>query len=146
MTGGLKYCNSCGVRLTAGAEDSGRPAGKMLVGVLSALSVIVITGIGVFIPLLIILLEKSVKPEIVVMISFAYLATIFGISFSLVRQASKLIDARLRGAEGFSAPEHREPARLSPLTTAQLEESRIPIGSVTDHTTRTLDKISLTRN
>ena len=146
MTGGLKYCNSCGVRLAANSEDKGAPAGRMLIGILVALSLIVTIGFGILIPLLGILLQSNVKSEIVVLLTLAYLATIFGICFSLVRQVPKLIDARLKSADGYSAAEPVEQTLVNPRTTAQLEEYRVPVSSVTDHTTRTLEKVPLDRS
>ena len=77
-------------------------------------------------------------------IVIAYLAAVFGICYTLVKQVPKLIDARLRATE--FAEESRERARLAPLATGQLAEYREPAMSVTDHTTKTLDKSPLKGN
>jgi hypothetical protein len=65
--------------------------------------------------------------------------SIFGICFTLARQVPKLIDARLKKDE--RPIEYAAPQQLTARTTAQLDEFREPVMSVTDHTTRILDKI-----
>ena len=136
----LKYCNVCGERLSKAAEiDKDGTPGKMLDNVLTTLFLIVMFGLGILVGLVAVLLGNAVKTEVVVIIVLAYLAAVFGICFMLVKQVPKLIDARLKGYG--AAQDESRPARLAPLTTAQLDEHREPVMSVTDHTTRTLDKV-----
>jgi hypothetical protein len=134
----LKYCNGCGRRLGADDDKDGKP-GKMLDNVLTALFLIVMFGFGILVGLVAVLLGNNVRTEVVMIIAIAYLASVFGICFTLVQQVPKLIDAKLRSNDrsaGYAAPQ-----QLNPRTTAQLDEYREPVMSVTDHTTRILDKV-----
>jgi hypothetical protein len=136
----LKYCNGCGERLSKAVEmDKDSTPGKMLDNVLTTIFLVVMFGLGILVGLVAVLLGNAVRVEPVVVIVVAYLAAVFGICFMLLKQVPKLIDARLRSID--RADEPAEPRHLSPITTAQLEEFREPVMSVTDHTTRTLDKV-----
>lgn len=123
--GGLKYCNACGNRLGREPEDKDGTPGKMLDNILTTLFLVVMFGLGILIGLVAVLLGNAVKTEIVAMIVIAYLALIFGICFSLVRQVPKLIDAKLR-ASGYSA-ETPTVQELQQRNTAQLDEFREPV-------------------
>ncbi len=141
----LKFCNACGERLSKAAEiDKDGTPGKMLDNVLTTIFLIVMFGLGILVGLVAVLLGNDVTPPLVGMIVIAYLAAVFGICYTLVKQVPKLIDARLRATE--FAEESRERARLAPLATGQLAEYREPAMSVTDHTTKTLDKSPLKGN
>ena len=144
MTSALKFCNSCGTKLSFGLEDRDGTPGKMLGNVLTTLFLIVMFGLGILVGLVAVLLGSGVKTEIVMMTIIVYLAAIFGICFSLVRQVPKLIDARLKGSN-LPFAERVDPSHLNSRTTAQLEEYRTPVASVTDHTTKTLDKVPVGR-
>jgi hypothetical protein len=133
----LKFCNGCGERLFEETDVDGMP-GKMLDNILTALFLIVMFGLGILVGLVAVLLGSDVKPEVVTIISIVYLAAIFGICFSLARQVPKLIDAKLRTTS--SSFDFMANPQLERRTTAQLDEYREPAMSVTDHTTRTLDK------
>jgi len=102
-----------------------------------------VMGLGILVGLVSILLKNEVKTDAIFGVILAYLLTLFGISFSLSRQATKLIDYKIKGwnTGGNSGVEQIS----QPRTTAQLEEFREPVMSVTDHTTKTLDKVSLKR-
>ena len=140
----LKYCNSCGERLSKSGEiDKDGMPGKMLDNILTTVFLVVMFGLGILVGLVAVLLGSNVEPKFVVFITIAYLAAVFGICYTLLTQVPKLIDARLK-ADGF-AEESRQAVRLTPLTTAQLEEYREPIMSVTDRTTKTLDQVPLER-
>lgn len=145
LASGLKFCNNCGNRVVGEVEDKDGTPGKMLDNILTALFLIVMFGLGILVGLVAVLLGSGVKTEIVMMTIIAYLAAIFGICFSLVKQVPKLIDARLK-ASGYAPQESAENPQLNPRTTAQLEEFRTPVASVTDHTTRTLEKVPLRRD
>lgn len=141
----LKYCNSCGERLSKSAEiDKDGMPGKMLDNILTTVFLVVMFGLGILVGLVAVLLGSNVEPKFVVFIAVAYLAAVFGICYTLLSQVPKLIDARLKTDE--FAEESRQAARLTPLTTAQLEEYREPVMSVTDRTTKTLDKVPLERS
>lgn len=138
----LKYCNGCGKRLGLDDDKDGTPA-KMLNKILIALFMIVWFGMGALIGLVAVLLGRGVNSEVVTILASIYIAAIFGICFTLARQIPKLIDARLKKDD--RPAEYAAPPQLNPRTTAQLEEYREPAMSVTDHTTRILDKVP-TRN
>ncbi len=144
VDGGLKYCNGCGERLSKMDEDKDGTPGKMLDNVLTTLFLIVMFGLGILVGLVAVLLDKAVPTQVVTLIVLAYLASVFGICAMLVKQVPKLIDAKLRALEPI-APANT-PAQLEPRTTAQLMEHREPTMSVTDHTTRTLDKVPVKEN
>ncbi|MEQ1923537.1 MAG: zinc ribbon domain-containing protein [Pyrinomonadaceae bacterium] len=136
----LKYCNDCGERLSKADEiDKDGTPGKMLDNILTTLFLVVMFGMGILVGLVAVMLGNNVRTEVVTTIVLAYLGAIFGICFMLARQVPKLIDARLKST--YQANEPLEPHQLRPLTTAQLEEFREPAMSVTDHTTKTLDKV-----
>lgn len=140
----LKFCNSCGGRIAREVEavDRDSSPGKMLDNVLTTLFLIVMFGMGILVGLVAVLLGNGVPTDVVVVIVIAYLAAVFGICFALARQVPKLIDARLRGSNVYT---EAAPPQIEPRTTAQLEEFRQPVASVTDHTTKTLDEVPLRR-
>jgi len=139
----LKYCNGCGKRLGADEDKGGTPA-KMLNKILITLFMMVWFGMGILIGVLAILLENHVGTDAVIAIAVLYIGAIFGICFTLARQIPKLIDARLRASEN-PAPYVPAP-QLQQRTTAQLDEYREPVMSVTDHTTRVLEKVPFKEN
>ncbi len=134
----LKYCNGCGSRLTRELDDKDGTPGKMLDNILTTLFLTVMFGLGILVGLVAVLLGNSVPTQVVTLIVIAYLAAVFGICFMLVKQVPKLIDAKLRSRDATN--EDLAVSQLRPLTTGQLEDYREPAMSVTDHTTRTLDK------
>lgn len=140
----LKYCNVCGERLTKDEDRHGTP-GKMLDNILTTLFLVVMFGMGILVGLVAVLLDKQVNIQLVTTIVIAYLAAVFFICFSLVRQVPKLIDAKLKGYTSDSL-DLVPPQQLNPRTTAQLEEYHQPSASVTEHTTRTLDHVPVDRS
>ena len=141
----LKFCKNCGERLSKAEEiDKDGTPGKMLDNILTGLFLIVMFGMGILVGLVAVLLGNEVKTEVVVTIVIAYLAVIFGICVTLVRQVPKLIDARLKGWSNQT--ENFEPQQINPPITAQLHEYQQPVMSVTDHTTRALEELPLKRN
>jgi hypothetical protein len=99
-----------------------------------------VAGVGFicFIFILRMLTRSDTASNLFVPITFFYFAALFGICFLLLRHGALL-------ARSISPAEHnetKEPEYLRPAATAQLEEAReFGIGSVTDATTRTLDKV-----
>lgn len=130
----LNYCNRCGARvdkLTA-IEKPSRALGVLSAGT----SFVGFCGLGMTIALVVILLQNHVVIEAVVMLTLAFLITVFGICFMMIRQISQMT--------GGNAPRLKESApenlKLNSPNTAQLEEPRQPARSVTENTTRTLEK------
>ncbi len=139
----LKFCQNCGNKLTGEVEDKDGTPGKMLDNILTTLFLVVMFGLGILVGLVAVMLGNAIRTEVVTIIVLAYLTAVFGICFMLARQVPKLIDARLK-ASGYG-PEESRPTELHQRTTAQLEEFRTPIASVTDRTTRTLEEVPLRR-
>ncbi len=141
----LKYCNACGERLSKAAEiDKDGTPGKMLDNILTGIVLVVIFGLGIMVGLVAVLLANNLQIEPVIIIVLAYLAAIFGICYTLVRQVPKLIDARLKT---LNQPDEPADGRtLRPVSVGQLEEFREPAMSVTDRTTKTLEEAPLKRN
>ena len=133
---GLNYCSRCGRRVAEDAEASNSLSNPMMVTAYVAGA-----GFICFIFILRMLTRSEVPANLFVPITFVYFGALFGICFMLLRHATLL-------AKNTSAPntsnEIRKPEYLRPATTAQLEEARtFGVGSVTDATTRTLDKVPI---
>ena len=140
VNGGLRFCNSCGERI--GRDDDGGTPSEMLNTILRTLFLIVFVGLGILVGLVAVLLEHDARISDVAGLALVYLLVLFGICFTLIRQIPKLIDAKLSAwKKGLDLVPAQQ---LAAPTTGQLEEYREPVMSVTDHTTKTLDKIPLT--
>jgi hypothetical protein len=101
-----------------------------------------VAGIGFicFMFILRMLTRSGAPPNLFVPITFFYFAALFGICFMFLRHATAI--AKKSNDSPAEPDKTNEPVYLRPVTTAQLEEAReFGIGSVTDRTTRTLDKI-----
>ncbi len=128
----LKFCNGCGERIKKEEGDS--PLSSLIV----ALIIIGTAGLAILVGLTAVLLDKIPTFEAVLIFAVIYLGVLFGICFMIMRQITKLIDADL-SRRRFPETEGRV-AELPPRSTNPLDEFREP-ASVTDQTTRTLDKI-----
>ena len=138
----LNYCKNCGAKLTKVKEEKDLPK-SILDNLLTTLFLVVMFGLGILVGLVAVLLGSGVNHETVTIIAAFYLIAVFGICYMLLSQVPKLIDAKLNPKR--ETPESYQPPQLSSQTTAQLEEHRESIGSVTEHTTRTLDKVETNR-
>jgi len=140
----LNFCNACGAQLKK--KEKGEQQ-SVLYLMITALIVVCSAGLGVLVGLMAILLNNLPNPEPAFIFAIFYLATLFGIVFLIMRQVSKLIDAKLKGKDvDFESPRGREDplVQLPPKTTNQLEDFREP-ASVIEDTTRTLDKVPIRR-
>lgn len=138
----LNYCNGCGANLRREPPRSQR---SLTIVLISALSITVIIGLIVLAGLLATLLDKIKPVEPVFIFAGVYLVVLFGISFLLMRQVSKLIDAELGTRKLPRSRTSAPDLQLPPRSTNQLDEFREP-ASVTDHTTRTLESVPVDRN
>jgi len=130
---GLNYCNRCGARVDKLATTTEKSSA---VGNLSmATGFVGLGGLGLTVGLIAILLKHGVVPEAVVILALAFLITIFGMTFLMLRQISQMTNA----AQTIKENAFVNPQLNSPHT-AQLEEARQPVMSVTENTTRTLEK------
>ena len=132
----LNYCNNCGDKIAKGGDLGDNKS--LFVSVITAVGLISILGLGLLLGLVAVLLENTVKIEAIMMISIAYLITLFGINFSLIRLMSKLLggnsDKKTNKIESF------QPPQLSIPTNPRLGEYQQPLSSVTDSTTRLFDE------
>lgn len=129
----LNYCNRCGARVDKIAVGN---ASEALDYLSLATGFVGLGGLGLTVGLIAILLNFSVAPTVVVIITLAFLSAVFGISNVMVQQISRM--AKSNGAD--KTLEKTNPVQLGSVNTAQLEEYRQPATSVTETTTRTLDK------
>ena len=134
----LNFCNACGAQLKKEKSEQQ----SVLNTLITALIVVCTAGLGVLVGLMAIMLDRFPNPEPAFIFAIFYLATLFGIAFMIMRQISKLIDAKLSGRDSADSARVRreEPlVQLPPKTTNQLEDFREP-ASVVDNTTRTLEE------
>lgn len=142
VTNKLNYCNNCGAKMAndESVERKPSPLGVLI----SSLPFIVLGGLGILIGLLAMLLNKGVTHETVAIIAVFYLAALTSICFGLIRVLSKLIsinyDKQTDRVENYQTPQ------LSMPTNPQLNEYHQPIGSVTEHTTKSIDEFFVKRN
>jgi len=132
---GLNYCSRCGRRVAEDPTSSNPWSNPLFIAG-------AVAGIGFigFVILIRILTRSQTPPNVFAPMAFVYFAALFGICFMLIRHAASVakINATLK-SEDVRGSEY-----LSPVTTAQLEEARLfGVSSVTDVTTRTLDKIPI---
>ena len=127
----LKFCNGCGVQIK---KEDDSPLNSLI----TALIIIGTAGLGILVGLSAVLLDKIPNFGPVLIFGVIYLGALFGICFMIMRQITKVIDADL-GRRRLPESEKR-PVELPAHSTNQLEEFREP-ASVTDQTTRTLDKV-----
>jgi hypothetical protein len=132
----LNYCNSCGTRVENKTTviRTGSPMlgiGSIFVGCI---------GLMAFYPIMRELLHSSADMPAMVMILGAYLLTVFGMFSVLIWQGRKgSTETPFKGnrsSEGFGGSQ-----AFRGINTAQLTEPTRPPASVTDHTTKTLDKV-----
>jgi hypothetical protein len=139
---GLNYCSRCGRRV---AEDA-QASNAFWTNPLALTACTAGVGFIAFLIVVRILTRSAIPPNFIAPIAFVYFAALFGICFMMLRHGAAIAKHAIAPTHHTAADEVRPPAYLSPVTTAQLEEQReFGIGSVTDRTTRTLDKIERDR-
>jgi hypothetical protein len=138
----LNYCNICGAK--TGKEAQGESRVSPLNALITTIAFVALGGLGILVGLVSILLDRGLTHEAIAIISGCYLATLLGICLSLTRLMSKLIDAD-SGKKPEPVETYQTPV-LSMPTNPQLNEYKQPVGSVTDHTTKTFDEVFVKRN
>lgn len=129
---GLNYCNRCGARVDKLAI---REKPSAIIYLSTATGFVGLGGLSLTVGLIAILLNFSVHSEVVVMLALAFLTTVFGISFLMLRQISQMSNFSSAVKEKvFENPQ------LNQTSAAQIEEPSQPARSVTENTTRTLEK------
>jgi hypothetical protein len=89
--------------------------------------------------------KYGMAPNQLIPIGLIYFAALFGICVTILRQIGILAGVE-REREISPTVDESEPTYLKPVSTAQLKEpTDMGIGSVTEQTTRTLDKVPVER-
>lgn len=140
----LNYCNVCGERVVKNEDEEGKVS--PLNGLITTLSFVALGGLGILVGFVAMLLGKGVTHEAVAILAIVYLITLFGICFSIIRLMSKLIDANSNAKTRIENYQTPQTPQLSMPTNPQLNEYHQPLGSVTDHTTRTFEETFVKRN
>ncbi|HEY0428094.1 MAG TPA: zinc ribbon domain-containing protein [Pyrinomonadaceae bacterium] len=131
----LNYCNNCGARIEKGALQIDNPSSRILF--ISA-GFVGTAGLFGFVVVLKILLESHLDPSAMGIILIAYLATLLLLCRLLVGNVRKHSgDIKIKTSERAEDA----PKQFRAGNTAQLEEPKQQPISVTEHTTRTLDKV-----
>jgi len=92
-------------------------------------------GLGITLGLIAVLLNYNIDPTVLVILAALFLSAVFGITFWMIRQTSRMFNASQPAKDAFA-----QPIQINSPTATQLESPRQPAMSVTDTTTRTLDK------
>lgn len=141
----LNYCNVCGEKVVKN-EDGERNVSP-LNSLITILGFVALGGLGILVGFVAMMLGKGVTHEAVAILAIGYLIALSVICFSITRLISKLIDAKsvakTNTTENYQTP---QPPVVSMPTNPQLNEYKQPIGSVTDHTTKTFDEVFVKRN
>jgi hypothetical protein len=139
---GLVYCNKCGKRI---AEDGPAQQG-VSVEMFKAVGFISSAAFFAFIFVVYVFLRSGAPSNQLIPISFFFFAALFGICLLLLRFGWSFT------VESSSKPElsntrTETPDYFKPSPTHRLSEPADPgIASVTEHTTRTLDKVPARKN
>ena len=137
----LNFCNRCGTAVNkTGSETRDANSGKLL----ESLPYIGVFGFVGFVFMVVMLLKNQAPEKILILLSFFYLATLFGIFFLILQHA--------KNSSGKNAPDKSDERDFVPLVelpaknTNQLNEYRQPAITVTEETTRNFDKIPRREN
>ena len=134
----LNYCNVCGARIGKDELQLRRPSSPIQS---IAVALFGMFGLFGFIRLLQILLDSRLDQAAILTVLIVYLITLFLLCSVLVGQIWKRAGEPKVKAD--RAPEdYAAPQQMRAVDTNQLEEGREPfIGSVTENTTRTFDRV-----
>jgi hypothetical protein len=135
----LNYCNRCGNRVARNELATQTDATASVLKILSiSTGWVGVVGLGGLIGLIAILVSNHVIPELIVILSALFLATTFGICFMMTRQIARLTGNVMSPKDNLK--QNSAPEQLSSPTTGQIESPPATFRSVTENTTRTLDK------
>jgi hypothetical protein len=139
----LNYCNICGARIGKNAPQSRNSSSPIL---LIAAGFFGVFGLFGFIKMLQILLDSRLDQSAILMILIAYLVTLFLICSVLVGHVWRR-SGDVKTSSDQAPEDYAPPKQFRGVNTNQLEEPREPfIGSVTENTTRTFEKVPLKEN
>ncbi len=142
LPGNLNYCNNCGALNEKSPLIIGNSSYKIM-GVAAAF--VGMVGLVAFVGVLIVLLNSRLDTAAVIIILMAYLAAVFLMFAILIGHVWKNSgDIRIKSKD--RADEYRGPDGFRGINTAQLDEYREPVMSVTDRTTKILENVPVERN
>lgn len=135
LEAGLNYCKRCGSRIKEERSVVGQ-------GLTNALGAIGVFGVLGFVMVLYVMLRSPIiAPGTIMLVSFLYLAMLFGVLFLILKQTAQFGAKQGQNLDAVNA----KPVYLQSPATAQLSEPA-PAGiSVTEHTTRDLDEVPVLR-
>ena len=137
----LNYCKNCGARID---KSAGEGNSTVLQYLSMGTGFVGLGGLGLTVALIAILLKNNVIPQVVVMLAALFVSLIFGICFMMIQQISKIINSSPVSNDKFS--QRNTPEQIKTINTAQLIETREPVMSVTETTTKTLDEVFVKRS
>lgn len=140
----LSFCNRCGNRVIK--NELATRGASANTSVLKSLSIatgfVGVIGSGGLLALIIIIVSERIESPAAFLFALLFAATVFGICFMMTRQIS-----RLAGVASSDLPVkpifkiRREPEQLNPAdAAAEFQSPAKSFRSVTENTTRTLDK------
>lgn len=135
----LSYCQRCGSQIVKASAVEKSPTNLKDLTIVTG--VVGLGGLGITLGLIVVLLNFNVVPTVVVILALAFLCAVFGITFWMTQQTSKMFNAAQNPPENLP-----EPAQINLRNAARLEEPRQPPASVVENTTRTLDEVLAKRN
>ncbi len=131
----LNFCNRCGTKVSKIDLELQKTITENLS---SAVGYIGGFGFLGFIFVTLILVKNGVPAVALTAISLFYLAALFGVCYLIIQRTSSLSGNPASAKNDFQ--DNFQSEELNSVNTAQLESPRQPAMSVTDTTTRTLDK------
>ena len=141
LSAALNYCNRCGTPVNkTDPEMRGSGSGKFP----EALVYICVFGFVGFIFMILLLVKNQVPEKVLILLSFFYLATLFGICALILQHGKNML--------GKAEPDQNDAQDFVPLVqlpaknTNQLNEYREPAITVTEETTRNFDKVPRREN
>ena len=134
----LSYCQRCGLRLVKAEATTTSPTNLKDLTIVTG--VVGLGGLGITLGLIAVLLNYKVDPTVLVILAALFLSAVFGITFWMTRQTSRMFNASQRPKEDFS-----EQSQLNSPVAARRAEPRTPAASVIENTTRTLDEVLVER-
>ena len=133
---GLSYCNRCGANLSPTEFIVPRDRPKVLIAPIIVGLVmttgLALGGLAVVFAFAMEFFRHGFPIEATVILSILGLLTLFKATTTLSGQMSRLMDAFLEPGEVI----RKQKPQLSGAPPAQLDAPRVPVSSITDHTTR----------
>ena len=137
----LNYCSRCGTKVLKADSKAQSSVSENLA---SSLGYIGGFGLLGFIFVALALVKNGVPEKALMLVSFFYLAALFGVCFLIVQQIRNFSGKSSAVTTDFQSDIQIN--RIGAANTAQLEESKQTPISVTENTTRNFEKIPLKEN